>query len=54
MIDINEGGSIHLNCKITAVPMPELEWRKDGVLVETGDNVFVYPGGRTIRIMGAR
>ena len=52
--DVNEGSPLHLNCKINAVPSPQLTWLKDGLPVTTGPGLYIYPGGRTLQIVSAK
>lgn len=52
-IDVNEGSPLHIHCKIVAVPMPELTWFKDGRPLVSSDDVYIFPGGRTLQIVSA-
>ena len=53
-VDVNEGSPLHIHCKIVAVPMPELAWYKDGELIQTSNDVYIFPGGRTLQIVSAK
>uniref|UniRef100_F6ZIH2 Hemicentin-1 n=1 Tax=Ciona intestinalis TaxID=7719 RepID=F6ZIH2_CIOIN len=53
-IDINEGSPHLIHCKITAVPLPELTWLKNGYPISESDDVFIFPGGRTLQINSAK
>jgi len=53
-VDVNEGSPLHIHCKIVAVPMPELVWYKDGNPIQTNDDVYIFPGGRTLQIISAK
>ena len=53
-VDVNEGSPLHIHCKIVAVPMPELAWYKDGNPIESDDDVYIFPGGRTLQIISAK
>ncbi|CAK8691082.1 unnamed protein product [Clavelina lepadiformis] len=53
-VDVNEGSPLHIQCKINAVPTPELTWYKDGIPLTSNEDVYIFPGGRTLQIASAK
>ncbi|XP_060069782.1 hemicentin-1-like [Ylistrum balloti] len=56
VITVLEGEQITLECPVTGIPDPGVQWQKDGRVIELAQNshITIIAGGQVLRILSAR